>query len=249
MPFTLVGWHESVDASTALTKIAALADPHIRVEGDNIIVPSLNQLCFTYAVGTGLIRAQLDSPSLRRLLLYDINPVDPNAEPAYTVAVQTPHRFNSPYPLDVNEPLSCAVLNTGTQWTTVLVWLSDGALTPVTGDFLTVRATGSTTLSPYEWTNVAITFDQTLPAGRYAVVGFRYQSTNAIAGRLVFPGYAWRPGLIGIDTDYESPITIFRNGGLGIWGEFEHNTPPTVDCLARGADTSEIFHFDLLKVA
>jgi len=249
MPFTLVGWHESIDASAALTKIAALADPHIRVEGDNIIVPELNQLCFCYALGAGLIRAQLDSPSLRRLLLYDISPVDNVSEPRTWFVHSLQKRFNSPYPLDVNEPLSCAVLNGALQWTTVLIWLSDGALTPVTGDFLTVRATGTTTLSAYEWTNVAITFEQTLPAGRYAVVGFRYRSPGAIAARLVFPGYAWRPGCIGIDGVEEAPDPIFRNGALGIWGEFEHNTPPTVDCLSTSADTSEVFYFDLLKVA
>jgi len=249
MPFTLVGWHESIDASAALTKIAALPDPHVRVEGDNIIVPSLNQLCFCYGVGTGLIRAQLDSPSLRRFLLYDISPVDSYVEPSSPWHWESLLRFNSPYPLDINEPLSAAVLNGGLQWTTVLVWLSDGAITPITGDFLTVRATGATTLTAYKWTNVAITFDQTLPAGRYAVVGFRYQSPNAIAARLVFPGYAWRPGCIGYDADEEDALPIFRNGRLGIWGEFEHNTPPTVDCLARGADTSQIFYFDLLKVA
>jgi len=249
MPFTLVGWHESIDASAALTKIAALPDPHIRVEGNNIIVPSLNQLCFVYAIGSGLYRAQLDSPSLRRFLLYDIAPVDTGAEPGMYYNIQSLLRFNSPYPLDVNEPLSCSVLNAGLNWTTVFVWLSDGAITPIIGDFLTVRATGSTTLTAYEWTNVAITFDQTLPAGRYAVVGMRYRGANAIAARLVVPGYAWRPGCIGIDGYGEAPIPIFRNGGLGNWGEFEHNTPPTVDCFARAADTAQYFYFDLLKVA
>jgi len=249
MPFTLVGWHESIDASAALTKINALADPHIRVEANNIIVPSLNQLCMVYGLGVGLIRAQLDSPSLRRLLLYDISPVEATAEPTFAIVGKLHMRQNSPYPLDVNEPLSCAVLHGGLQWTTVLVWLSDGALTPITGDFLTVRATGATTLTAYEWSNVAITFDQTLPAGRYAVVGFRYQSSGAIAARLVFPGYAWRPGVIGCDLDSEPVDITFRYGNLGIFGEFEHNTPPTVDCLSRSADTSQIFQFDLLKVA
>jgi len=249
MPFTLVGWHESIDASVALTKINALADPHIRVEANNIIVPSLNQLIAVYALGIGMIRAQLDSPSLRRLLLYDIRPVDNGREPKRAPSGALHRRFNSPYPLDVNEPLSCAVRNGAKNWATVLVWLSDGAITPITGDFLTVRATGTTTLSRYEWTNVAVTFDQTLPAGRYAVVGFRYHGATAIAARLVFPGYAWRPGCLGYDSDAEPDYDYFRYGHLGIWGEFEHNTPPTVDCLADSADTAQVFYFDLLKVA
>jgi len=249
MPFTLVGWHESIDASAALTKIAALADPHIRVEGDNIVVPSLNYLAGIYGLGTGLVRVQLDSPSLRKFLLYDVIPVDSGAEPASPIGTLLHNRFRSPYPLDVNEQLSCAVLNGALQWTTVLVWLSDGALTPITGDFISVRATGTTTLSAYQWTNVAITFDQTLPAGRYAVVGFRYHSANAIAARLVFPGYAWRPGSIAADASNDVIHEIFRYGQLGNWGEFEHNTPPTVDCLARAADSTQAFYFDLLKVA
>jgi hypothetical protein len=37
-------------------------------------------------------------------------------------------------------------------------------------------------------------------------------------------------------------------GGWGVWGEFAHTAPPTVDFLSVSADTSEVVHLDLIKV-
>jgi len=248
MPFTLVGWSESQDASAALTKFKALEDPHVRVEADNIIVPNLTKLAGAYAVGTGLVDAQLDSPSLRRMLLFDINPVDTGAEPAADIGTLLTDLFASPYSLEKAEPLSALAQNTAVNWATILAWLSDGPVKPITGNIVTIKATAAVTLTPYAWTNGSLTFTQTLPAGRYAIVGARAISTGLIAFRFVLPGYPWRPGAIGCDADNDIVHPIFRHGKLGSWGQFEHNVPPTVDFLSVSADTSEEVWLDLIKV-
>jgi len=249
MPFTLVAWVESQDTGGSLTLTAALADPHIRVVGDDVIVPALSQLSGYFAWGEYITQAQLSSPSLRKETLLDVSPVDRSPEPSSRPPLHD--LFDFPIPLVASEALNALLAEDGTggQYSGMLAWLSDGPVTPVTGKVFTVRATGTTTLTPYSWTNVSLTFYQTLPAGRYQIIGMRARSTGLIAARLVIPGYSWRPGVIGFDAASDIGPDRFRYGKCGVFGEFDHDAPPTVDCLSRSADTSQVFHFDLLKIA
>ena len=112
-----------------------------------------------------------------------------------------------------------------------------------------VRVTAATTLVAFNWTNAALTFDQTLPAGEYMVVGGRFNSAGLLAWRCVFPGLPWRPGGIGVTSDGGPEGTIFRVGNFGAWGSFRHNTPPTIDFCSATADTSETGHLDLIKIS
>jgi hypothetical protein len=212
-------------------------------------VPKLSQLAGFYALGTTITLAQIQSPSLRRRANIDISPVDVSAEPASPPSMMA--RFTSPIPLEEDEDLTALVAEafSGAERETVLAWLSDGPITPVTGEIFTVRATGTTTLTANTWSNVAITFSQTLPRGRYQVVGARCESAGCVAFRLVFPGYSWRPGGVGCDSIGDLSPNGQRMGGYGVWGEFESTSPPTVDVLSVSADTSEVIYLDLIKIA
>jgi hypothetical protein len=250
MAFTLVGYTESQD-SASLTNVAALADPHVRVVGDDIVVPSgLNYVGGVYAIGADITRAQLVSPSIRRRYPFEVTPIEIAAEPADPVKYNP--FFFSPIALDEDEALNfqAAENNASAGRCSGLVWLCDGATTPMTGsEMFTIRATNSSTLTAYAWTNAALTFGDTLPAGEYAVVGMRASSAGLIAARLVFSQYPWRPGCIASDTLGEQSAPIFRFGALGVWGEFSHNTPPTVDFLSLSADTSQTVDLDLVLLS
>jgi hypothetical protein len=67
-----------------------------------------------------------------------------------------------------------------------------------------------------------------------------------IAARFVFVGGTYRPGLIGFASSGVQDYDKFRGGNLGIWGEFRHNAPPTVDFLANAGDTAETLELDLV---
>lgn len=250
MAFTMIGWRASVNTGGALTEIAALADQHVRVEGNNIIVPrGMNNLVFAFHTAATATLAQLASPTLRRTVLLDIAPINVAAEPLSPPAIMP--LFNSPIVLDEDEALRALVAGgeSTAENKIVLALLSDGDISPVTGEIFTVRATGSTTLTANAWTNVALTFSQTLPAGRYAVVGMRPESSGCVAARLVFVGGVWRPGAIGTDSVADIQPDMFRHGRLGIWGEFEHTQPPTVDFLSVSADSSETVYLDIVKIS
>lgn len=248
--FTMVAYSESQDSAT-LANVAALADPHVRVSGDDVVVPqALTYVGGVYGIGVSISRAQLVSPSIRRRYPLEVVPVEIATEPADPVKYL--HMFSNPIALDPDESLNfqAAENGSGAQQSTGIVWLCDGATAPITGaEIFTIRATNTTTLTAYTWSNGALTFSDTLPAGEYALVGARGSSAGLIAFRFVFSQYAWRPGAIGMDTVGEVGAPIFRFGALGVWGEFSHNTPPTVDFLSLSADTSQTVDLDLILLS
>jgi len=271
MAFTLVGFHENIDAAT-LDYITALADPHITVSGDNITVPTLSQIMAALAIGVNITQARLESPSLREIALLDIVPVlredvpgkhahTENLAGTYTQNATTADArcaqpelflqdfFDRPIPLVVSEVLQAKIAEDGAVTrNTVLVWLGDGIDPVPAGKLLQVRTTWSTTLTAYAWTNASLTFDQTLPAGRYAIIGAHAYSDNLLGYRFVIPGLWQRPGGVGVGDQYAPTPSRFRRGKAGSWGEFEHNLPPTVDLLAAAADTSGVIYLDLVQV-
>lgn len=250
--FALVGWQESVDPDGVLTNVAAVSDQHVAVSGDRIYVPSLNYLIAEYAAqADGSYHAQLQSPSLRSKTLLDLAVIEQAGYPTGHDAF-LPH-FASPIELDVNEGIE-ALINKpadGAVVATLLAWLSDGALTPVTGEIITVRVTATITSILGQWVNGALTFSQTLPVGRYAIVGanFTEDGGDLIAFRFVVAGYGWRAGGLSVGTFGSLPNSAQRYGGMGIWAEFDSTTPPTLDVLAFAAAAQTIVGYvDLIKI-
>jgi hypothetical protein len=232
--------------NAALTALAAAADPHVRIVGNDIYVPGdFNKLWGAYGVGPTLTRAQLSSPSLRRTFLPEIAPLDVGA--ALPASPRKIFLFDdSPIPLDGGEALDANITNTASDRETVLVWLGPAASKPDPRPFFTLRVTTTPTAVAGVWTNGALTFDQTLPSGHYDLLGARFRSTNLIAFRFVFVGGTYRPGAIGYAATTSLDYDKFRGGNLGIWGSFAHNAPPTVDFLANAGDASFTGELDLV---
>jgi len=246
LPFTLVGWAESQDTGGVLTLMAALADPHVRVQADDVIIPELANLMGCMAVGTTISNARIGSPELRRMFEQQVNPLNLGAEP-----LSPPlwcDMFENPIPMKAAEALNAYVAETavGAELEFALAWLGDAAISPYRGPYRTIRATNATTLVVNAWTNGALTFDQTLPAGRYQVVGMWAMSAGLIAARLCPVGGGWRPGVIGGDALSDIQASRFRFGNAGVFMEFAHNSPPTVDFLSISADNSQTVFLDLV---
>lgn len=245
-PMTLVGWAQSIATGNTLNYFNALPDPHVRVEGPNIICPPLNKVLFIYAGGASITEARLTSPSILKVFEHQVSPLNVGAEPLSPL----PYADMGENPLDLvaTEAVRCRMRGTeaGAEYKVMLILLGEKAITPVKLPYRTVRATSSTTLTAYAWTNGSLTFDQTLPAGKYRIIGMRAQSAGLIAARLVIPGFAWRPGVIGFDSNADIDPLRFRFGGMGVLGEFSHDSPPTVDFLSSSADTSEEVWLDLV---
>jgi hypothetical protein len=242
----LGAWSESQD-SAVLTNIAAIADPQLRVQGDDIIVPTLSLLGATYFVGANITQAQLVSPSIRRYWPFDVSPVDRNAEP--TVPTPFLDWFDRPLALTAGEAMDALMAedSAGASRVTAFAWFVDGPAQPVSGDIFTIRASNASTLVAFAWTNGALTLSQALPVGTYDLVGMRAESAGLLAARAVFVGGGWRPGVIGYDAAGDFDWPRFRRGAIGVWGTFDNLTPPSIDFLSVSADTSQTVWLDLIR--
>lgn len=250
MPYTTVAWDESQDSAT-LAAVAAVADQHIRVSGDNILVPrGLNRLAGVLALGANLTRARLVAPSLAKLANFEITPLNVAAEPSSP----TPFLdlFDRPFEFVETEFLSAEAAEdaAGAARSIIVAFFSDGPVTPYTGDFVTIRATSTQTLVADAWTNCALTFASTLPGGRFACVGARVEAAGAIAARFVpvGSGGTYRPGVIAYDAAGDLENQRFRAGNAGVLFEFDNDTPPTVDVLSVSADTAETVWLDVVQI-
>jgi len=249
--FTVVAYAESVDQGGSYNAFNAVPDQHITTSGTVIYIGSLNYL-IGYAIhneGSAPCGAYLDSPSLRRICLVDIaNVANATTSSGQDDVVLFPA---SPVALSTNEGLECYVCDdpgSATQQS-ALVYLADGALAPVSGEIFTVRATATITAAVNTWVNGNLTFRQTLPVGRYQVVGARAEGTNLNYFRFVPVGYAFRPGGVGCQDANDQDPKLQRFGGLGVWFEFDSVTPPTVEILANADCTAQTFYLDLIKIA
>lgn len=249
MPFTLAGWTESQDSAAVLVQAAALSDQSLSTSGDDIFVPDFApNLMGAFALGATISQAQITSPSLRKGTQWDISPINIGAEPIFPLPWL--ERFFTPRPLVPGEGLRGLVAEAaaGAEQDTLLCWLGDTIDAMPSGEIQTIRATNGSTLVAYAWTIGTLTLSQQLEAGRYAIVGMRALSAGLIAARLVIPGSPFRPGCVGVDLSTDAPPEIFRHGGLGNWGEFEHTYVPQVEFLSASADTAQVVHLDVIKV-
>lgn len=254
MPFTLIAYQEAKPADAVPLAIAAVADQHVRTEGGIIYMADYNEILGVVAAGhTTLEIAYLASPSLRRLANYAISDIVGQAGPLVTDSfIMHPE---SPLPLEKNEGLEAIVEATatvGAVFSTVGVLLSDGPVMPVTGEIFHVRATCTAlAAAALAWQNRELTFDDTLPVGRYQIVGAKCFAATTILFRFVPIGEAFRPGGLAVNDLAFRSQDLQTNGGLGVWCEFDQITPPSVDFLkhvAAGADVPEL-HLDLIKIS
>lgn len=214
--------------------------------------PKNYRVLAAFVMGVNLTAARINSPSLRNFVLPEITPGLPSA----TVTTRPPitdYRGQGPVVL-ANESVVVETSRGGADAQPVLaaLWITDRFTPAPGGQIFTCVATTTNTLIAGAWTLSALTFNQTLPSGRYAVVGMEVVCGDAAMARLVFPGQnQWRPGCV-VDLAYGNIITppIFRYGYMGMFGEFMNTAQPQVEIfgLVAGAETATVY-LDLIKVS
>lgn len=240
---------QSIDPANALTAISAAREEVFFTNGPDFRVPTglpfligaLGQV--NDASGS---RAQVQSPSLRMLANLDVEPI------VLAAVLGSPPEGSTwpqtPIPLVADEALNFAFLSdpVAAQLHYGHIILSDGPQQAVQGQLFTVRATATIAQNTVAWVNGNLTFNQSLPAGRYAVVGMRARSADAVAARLVFPEQMARPGVPVINAIADLDPWHFRFGRMGVFGEFPHTNPPTLDVIG-GAAAAQTIMLDLIR--
>jgi hypothetical protein len=251
----LAAYYQSVDPAGVYTPLAAVQDPSINTNGNNIRIASAIPAIFGVAgltASAGALSAQLRSPSLRTLNNMFVRPL------AAAVTFGDPPELMM-MPRNARGMVPAEDLQFWTQSTPAagaeahygLVWMSDGVLPTINGEIFTAGGTASSTLTAGNWVNSNIVFDQALPSGSYQVVGMRVEGANLVASRLVFPGggdNTFRPGVPGSTAAGVVDGQYMRFGQLGVYGTFNQDNPPTLDCLGV-TDTAQTVILDLIKIA
>jgi len=247
MVYTTVAWYEA--AAKTLEAIDAVPDEHVTGSGDDITIPiGLDQVVGIQLTGATLARARLSSPSLRRIWLEELNPFASTlglipSDPIIALI----DRMADPIPLTASEKLNVLV-TCAAAGACAVVFLADGPIEPVHGDIRTIRATATIADEAGKWVSGPLAFDQTLPAGRYQVVGFRCLDAHGIAARLLFVGQWPRPGCVCGDDVEAIADTPFRWGNPGVLGEFEFDQPPQMEVLSDGTGVAQEVYLDLIQV-
>lgn len=247
---TMIAYYQSVDPGNAYAEINAVQDQHVTISGADVYVPEgMNHIIGAAVLvnDASLARARLRTPSINQRHQMNIEPLVQGL-----VFGSPPEMIPDPYDpavMDVGEALNLDILSDPAAAAVHqgLVILADGPIQPVSGAVMRVRATSAVALAAGTWVNGNITFEQDLPIGTYRVVGLRARGTNLVAVRLVFVGGKWRPGAPAVNVITDRDERMFRNGMLGVWGEFHSLQPPTVDCLGV-TDTAQTYILDIIRV-
>lgn len=268
--FRLVAYNHTDGAggagtTTTFDPVDAEPDPHIHVSGDSIFVPNdTNEIMAfwgfsgSWSVGETAVvsRMKLAAPSLSPSLGIPTFQI-PAAAAAELEEPDTPLQLNNYIGRNIrlvpSEGIQMHVMESvagDDRQAMGLLWLGNGVYgnpypnLPMT----TVRFTAAVTCTAYNWVNGAITFEEDLPAGSYAVMGMHVISASGIAARLVFNNQGPRPGVVAFDAIEDQTHPMFRNGNLGVFGTFHHSTPPTLDMLCRTTDTAQEGWLDLVRI-
>ena len=262
MPFDIVAWYESTQP-TALSIINAVADDVYRVSDHDIYVkdraPWLSG--FMYQAISTPKYSELRQPSLKvpyrfyRSYLLGSN----------TYGTAFYNFFAKPLPLYAGEKLNAYCMNATSEIQMIVAWLASGRARRA--DAENVRPTHNITgycdqaLTAGSWTTCVMTWDQDLPAGRYAVVGMTggtYKSAAPTTGvaRLKLLDTTWRPGC-GLNQTIGDKTQLLHQGyswqqGI-LWPlmreiSFKHDQMPNIEILAGAANTDHIIELMLQKI-
>jgi hypothetical protein len=243
----LCAFYENIDSAT-LTEINTVVDDVLTRSGTKrFLVPQqFNNILWAAALGTNVTRAQIATPSVgvRRMSLE----VVPRVRGA---AAFDRNRFQifippSPIPLIASEEISFMGAEDAAGANNIygLVALGPASRPAIpSGDIRLVRATGSTTLTPNQWTTVTVTPELSLEPGKYQLIGFLPISAGCIAARALITGQNFRPGVPGIAASEAVAVDFdmerLERLEFEPMGEFTHINPPQFQFLSASADTTQ----------
>jgi len=262
MPFDIVGFAEAAPGANG--NIAAVTDQIYKTAStDYLTVKSeksylLGVYVAQQSTGAGI---KLQQPGLKPDYYFPKSHVHGE----FQASNGWHHLFGRPLPLFADK-LNVNSVNATDEDTLVALLLGDGKISQSALDGVnpTHSLTGyaDVTVTANAWTTVAVTWDEDLPPGKYAVVGMRVGcwltgtiAEEAAIARLILPDAPnHRPGV---------PVTYmgadhkeYQATGVEPWVDwplmpevaFKHDQPPNLEVLSQQAWTDEDVHLQLQRI-
>jgi len=231
---TTIAFSEIVGINAGWDNVNAVPDQHVKTHDEFFYISDFNKIIGRKAfVGTSDF-CRLLSPSLRAVNPEAITHLEAVALPAGDVLrVFHPEKV---IPLIPNEALECEIFNNpGAVLETIVVFLAQGAVVPVSGDIRSLVFDCTPVLAQGVWAFSEVNIPDGLPVGNYDVVGCRLESDTSIAFRFVPVGGGHRPGGICIKSELYVEPWHQRFGRLGNWFSFNTVQLPGIEVLDSAA--------------
>lgn len=247
--FHLAAFRGSVTNGTTNTAIAGVLDNILaRAASNNFLAPSGARIRLATAGGVNATRSRINTPALRQVGLPYIAPIN------QTVAAPSPPNVADfgdfgPLPAEADEiSVEATHSDAAPQIQYSLMWLKFGRKEPTPGQKYRIRGTAAITGVVGSWASGALTLDQTLPSGVYQIQGMDAFGTNLLGARLIFTGGGWRPGVLARNAVGSIPHSIFTDGSLGVFGEFDSVTLPQLEIYVEAANSAQEVYLDLVRI-
>jgi len=248
--FHLAAYSQSQGIGAVNDQLNATLDQAIGLtQNNNYVFTQPVEVRMTYALGVGLSRPRINAPSLRRLFLPSLQPLDVTATPPDVPALNDMREAGLSIPTMDEVGIETTNTDAGAQIHTCGVWFGDGVYQRTQGPIFTARFTAAITSVLNTWTIGAITMEQGLPAGAYTVVGLTVWGASLVFARLQFQTQVWRPGVIARVLEADNGDPVFRMGRLGDFGTFINIAQPQLEIFANAAAAlTPAGYLDLVKV-
>jgi len=257
MPFNLVGFAEATPGTGTNPLNVGLNDQLYRYVTDDLYVTKEAPFVLgVFAAGTSTLGDVL----LRQAKMIDYAFKKASLVSDVAAICSFTDLFSRPLPLRVDK-LNALVVNATSEASIVGVLLGSGKITQAMLDAVNpthkISGYGDTTVTAYTWSHCPITWDQTLDAGIYEIVGMRaavFGGADMSLMRLSIPGsQSWKPGvpanLAGADHEEWQSLHICPAKDWPLMGiRFDTEHMPNVECLSIAADTDQNVELTLQKV-
>lgn len=247
--FHLCAFFASLTNGSTNAAVAAVQDNWLtRTVASTFTLPRPMKVRLAYAAGVSLLRTRINTPSFRYVGLPYVGPIN------LTLAIPSPPNI---YDLGDNGPtiptvddlvIENSLGGAAPENEFGLIWLQDRMVSSPGQAEYRIRYTATITGVAGSWVAGTMTPDQTLPNGRYAVIGMDAIGTNLAAARLIFAGGGPRPGCLGRNAVGSIQVPVFTSGQLGVYGSFDSIAQPNLEVFAIGANTAQEIYLDLIRI-
>lgn len=247
MTFHMAAFFEEVGAAGTNVEVSPVNDNVLGISDNGFLLQESWSLIFAAAFQDDGLRARLSTPDFRQICLPHILPFNATLLPASRAGIANYTQQPLALPALANLKIEASCDATGGDGTYGVGLMKQYRAAPA-GNILTLRLTGSTTVTADVWSDVTLTPEFNVPAGYYELVGMKLVSTTGILARAIIENQVERPGCIGGATIGIIEDELFRKGRLGSWGRFNSTRLPMVQVLCNAADTAQEVFMDIIKV-
>jgi hypothetical protein len=249
MSHHLLAFAGSVANNVTNTAIPRLTDGIFSNTGSGYTFPTGMRPIMGYVGCDSITGARINSPTLRLVGPQQIWPLSNTALPVDNPPLDRWMENARLIPGNDFFNIEVTRAGAGAFVTYGLLWMAPNPPVKDRRPVCSVVATSATTIAAATWAPGTITFTDALPPGRYAVVGCSAFGTNLLAARFFFPNQVLRPGCLAQGAATEFDFGDFANGNLGVWGEFENESPPVVEFMGTGAGAAQTLIIDLVPLS